>query len=77
MDKLTLEQRRTLRYSCYNIAIKKLKELVPNPWAALYASKQDSDDIAEAKRLVKQFYYGIAAQNELLDLCIKLKWIEV
>lgn len=71
---MTLEEQRDLRSKAYNIAIAKLKEL-NKTWGWLYEDANDSDDIKEVKRLIKQFNYGIAAQNELLNKCIQLGWI--
>ena len=73
------ERRRELRREAYNVAIKKLRELMgycPNGRVTTPCTT-DSEDILKVKRLVSQYYYGIAAQNELLDACIALGWINV
>ena len=74
---MTLEQRRILRGEAYNVAIKKLREMGSCPWMPATASSTDDDDIKTIKLLVQQFQYGIAAQNELLDMCIKVGWIKI
>lgn len=61
------EQRR-LCGKAYNVAFKHLGTSI--------SCTSDSEIIAEVKRLMKQFYYGIAAQKELLNKCIELGWIK-
>lgn len=74
---MDLEQRRTLRNEAYNIAIDNLRKMGGCSWTPTMASSNDDDDIKTIKLLVKQFEYGIAAQNELLDMCIKVGWIKI
>ena len=75
---MDLEQRRTLRNEAYNIAIDNLRKMGGNcGWALAMASSNDDDDIKTIKLLVNQFYYGIEAKNELLDMCIKVGWIKI
>ena len=56
-----------MHYSCaYNVAIEHLRHLPSNNAIAV-----------EIRLLVNQFYYGIAAQKELFNKCVELKWIKL
>lgn len=76
MEKLMLEQIRNLRGKAYNVAVQKLDEIEKNEKLHI-PSDLDEDTIRELKYLVSQFYYGLSAQDDLLELCIRLEWIKL
>ena len=55
-----LEKQRMLRHKAYNIAVER--------------NKKEKNE--EVNLLLNQFYYGIEAQNDLLNKCVELKWME-
>lgn len=71
-----LEQIRNLRGKAYNVAVQKLDEIEKNEKLHI-PSDLDEDTIRELKYLVSQFYYGLSAQDDLLELCIRLEWIKL
>jgi hypothetical protein len=79
ISKLNIGKLRELRRKSYNVAIENLKAAAPkgSQWLWYKQSKNDSDGLNEVRLLVSQFYYGIDAQNELLELCIKLGWMKI
>ena len=72
---MSLERRRELRGEAYNVAIRKLKELNPLPWMPVDSVYIEDTDINKIRSLVNQHQYGIAAQDELLDACIAMGWM--
>ena len=74
---MTLEQRRILRGEAYNIAFKKLREMRPLPWMSCEENYFDDNNLQQVQLLLKQFDYGIAPKDELLNKCIELGWIKI
>ncbi len=79
ISKLNIDKLRELRRKSYNVAIANLKAAAPkgSQWLWNVQSKNDSDGLNEVRLLLNQFYYGIDAQYELLELCIKLGWMKI
>ena len=64
ISKLPLSQLRSLRNCCYNLVIRNLRQC-----------PKDDEKYRKIRILLSQFYLGIVAQNELLQECVELGWI--
>jgi len=66
MKILTFEEMTSLRHDAYNVAIKRRTEL-----------KLDTIERKVIDLLINEYYYGIAAQEELAMKCLEYGWLKL
>lgn len=58
----------------FKLTFEQERELIHQAYNIAVRKKNNDEEV---KLLLNQFYYGIAAQKDLLYKCIELGWIEI
>ena len=77
LNKLSLDEIRSLRNESYNVTIQYLRENDGVNGFISVPHTTDDDNTRKMRLLINQFHYGLEAKNELLELCIEMGLIKV